>query len=97
MSNFEKTDLLTEEQKHQFVRLLVRSLDLRNDEEGKSTWNCSNELDHAIKALADMNFDSEKILEILHFFRDNGGYCDCEIMMNVVYGGDSDENIVWGK
>lgn len=50
-----------------------------------SEWDCKMDLEQTQKALGQMNnVDTE---ETLQFLRSKGGFCDCEVMMNV-YGGD---------
>jgi hypothetical protein len=57
-------------------RLTVR------DEGGKPSWSCQHDYRHARAVLADEwpKLDVEATLE---FFREEGGYCDCEILLNV--------------
>jgi hypothetical protein len=88
MNAFAKTDILTEEQKHQFVVALEQSLDLRDDENGNQKWNCFHnyEFVHARRALDQLGLDVSATDKILEFCKENGGYCDCEIMLNVVCG-----------
>jgi hypothetical protein len=52
------------------------------DEEGKSSWHCQLDHSHTIVLLANKwpQIDVEATLEL---FRDRGGYCDCEILLNV--------------
>jgi alanine racemase len=88
MNNFAKTDILTENQKHLFVAGLEKGLDLRKDEDGKTIWNCYHnyEFVHARRALDQIGMSVEQIDEVLEFCKKNGGYCDCEIMLNVICG-----------
>ena len=81
MNAFANTNLLTEEQKQQFVSKLEKSLDLKETDKGPE-WKCSGEHDFACDALSQFNeIDVEKVLS---FFESHGGYCDCEIMLNVI-------------
>ena len=91
MSAFADTDLLTEEQKFQFVRLLEAGLDLQQND-GQDTWKCLHnyEFVHARRALDQLGLSTETTEQLLRFFQKNGGYCDCEIMLNVVVGDDGD-------
>ena len=50
--------------------------------DGKAVWDCDSEQDRprARAILTDMGFDVEKSLL---YFEEQGGYCDCEIVLNV--------------
>lgn len=92
MSCFRKTKLLTEKQKHQFAQELERALNLQESEDGKSTWNCQHDCTytHTKKILYQMEVPLDTIEKLLEYFSENGGYCDCEIMMNVVCGDETE-------
>lgn len=85
MNKFSETKLLSEEQKNLFVQKLEKGLDLRN-EDGKTIWNCDEQYSISIQALHEIGLKKEQIKETLMFFQENGGYCDCEIMLNVICG-----------
>lgn len=52
----------------------------RKDAEGKTVWRCDHTHKHATKILRAMGCD---VPTSLSFFRENGGYCDCEVLFNV--------------
>jgi len=64
-----------------FVMLLDMQLDYQEDKKGKATWNCKCNLDGVKEILKFMSMDIKKSIKYLE---DNGGFCDCEVMMNVV-------------
>lgn len=84
MTEFDKTNLLTKEQKDIFCDQLFKCVFNVN--------SCDNELTQTCRILSLMEFDSNKIEEILQFFKNNGGYCDCEVILNVICA--DDENIM---
>jgi hypothetical protein len=43
-------------------------------------WTCYHDVRFAREILKDMEMDVEESLE---FFREHGGFCDCEILFNV--------------
>lgn len=45
---------------------------------------CDNEFTMSIKLLQDMGYGKERIDETLNLFRNQGGYCDCEIILNIL-------------
>jgi Protein of unknown function (DUF2695) len=60
----------------EFTEALYKSLGYE-----KLPGSCINDLSHATKVLTEMgNVDIEGTLE---YCRDNGGFCDCEILFNV--------------
>jgi hypothetical protein len=48
----------------------------------RATWTCSSGPDYKLakRILKAMGFDVEKSIS---YFREHGGYCDCEILFNV--------------
>jgi len=68
---------------HKFWRALcIRLNDMLNSHvDGTLRFRCHHDLRNTEKILKSLpNIDVEKTLE---FYRDLGGYCDCEILMNV--------------
>lgn len=58
--------------------------DFRETTDGKLTWNCSaHTRDRAAAILRDMGANDHDLLATLDYFDANGGYCDCEIVLNV--------------
>jgi hypothetical protein len=64
-----------------FCGALSSKLTVR-DEGGEPSWNCQHDHRHARAVLADEwpKLDVEATLEL---FREHGGFCDCEILLNV--------------
>lgn len=55
--------------------------DFRHNEKGIPIWNCANDMSFTINILKTMpEIDIDKSLE---YFEENGGYCDCEILLNI--------------
>jgi hypothetical protein len=52
---------------------------------GKLTWTCdsSESFSVARRTLADMGFSPDQVERSLESFREHGGFCDCEIVLNV--------------
>lgn len=48
----------------------------------KITWECDGNLNKSAKLLS-LEYPEIDIYNTLCFFRDNGGYCDCEVLFNV--------------
>ena len=44
---------------------------------------CKNNLDHTVATLGGFGVDIEASVE---FLLKNGGHCDCEVIMNVIFG-----------
>jgi hypothetical protein len=47
------------------------------------TWDCDHSRDKAVAILRDMGADDEDVATTLTYFDERGGYCDCEILLNV--------------
>lgn len=90
MNHFESSDFFTEEQREEFVLALEEAINPQMDEDVIAP-NCLHDynLAHTRRILDQMGFETGKIEEILEFFKDHGGYCDCEVMLNVVCGFES--------
>jgi hypothetical protein len=73
----------------EFLETLSRPefCNFRGDEHGKLIWNCNSITAGAEPVLKDMGAD---VAESLAYFEHHGGYCDCEILLNVA-GPFSDE------
>jgi hypothetical protein len=48
-----------------------------------SNKSCNHDLSSSIAILSQMDFDVDDSLE---YFRDHGGYCDCEVLLNIGLG-----------
>ena len=49
--------------------------------DGEWIWSCDNQLTHTRRILEEMgDIDVEATMK---YFKENGGYCDCEIIWNV--------------
>jgi hypothetical protein len=46
-------------------------------------WTCFGDVRFTKRILKDMGLDDRSIAVSLAYFRDHGGYCDCEVMLNV--------------
>jgi len=58
--------------------------DFREDAVGNTTWNCSGHTrDQSSAILRDMGATDADLLATLDYFDEHGGYCDCEILLNV--------------
>lgn len=83
---FEHYILLTLEEKEKFINELGKSLDLQDN--GQYRCPCGKECCYLLtfsKTILDqLGFSVEKVANIIGFFQENGGYCDCEVMMNVI-------------
>jgi len=69
--------------------------DFREDDEGNLSWNCSaHTRDQASAILRDMGATDDELLAALDYFDGHGGYCDCEIVLNIdarLHDEDEDE------
>jgi len=52
---------------------------------GQPVWDCKEQLarPHACAILQSMGFAQNEISKSLEFFESRGGFCDCEIVLNV--------------
>jgi hypothetical protein len=50
-------------------------------------WICFGDTRLAEKILAEMGLETAVIYDCLHYFKKYGGYCDCEIVLNVARRG----------
>jgi hypothetical protein len=58
--------------------------DFRQEAGGTVTWNCtSHTRDQASRILRDMGATDGDLLATLDYFDAHGGYCDCEILLNI--------------
>ncbi len=59
-------------------------VNFRYDEAGELCWDCdSSEIIYAVRILQLMGFDQDSIHASLDYYRDHGGFCDCEILINI--------------
>jgi len=63
-----------------FTMLIDMRLDYKENKKGKATWNCDGTLIGAKEILKLMSMDIHKSIKYLE---SNGGFCDCEILLNV--------------
>jgi hypothetical protein len=51
----------------------------------KTTWTCSGTTEKPLsrRILADMGLSAAAIEATLAYFEEHGGYCDCEVILNV--------------
>ena len=82
----DNTRLLTEEQHRTFLRKLegAEGCNFRI-ENGRMTWDCKGSEDKtfAKRILKGMGIPAPHVRNFLEFCEENGGYCDCEIVLNV--------------
>jgi Protein of unknown function (DUF2695) len=58
--------------------------DFREDADGEVRWKCSaHTREQAVAILRDMGISDADLLKTLDYFDAHGGYCDCEILLNV--------------
>ena len=57
------------------------------------TWDCSAtaQRSHARRLLAEMGASSQEIEKSLNYFSEHGGYCDCEIIFNMLSNAEREE------
>jgi hypothetical protein len=61
-----------------------QGVNFRNDENGELRWDCdSHNIIYAVRILQQMGFGEATINASLSYYREHGGYCDCEILFNV--------------
>ena len=46
--------------------------------------DCQHDHTKSISILQSMGYEKQEIDEVLEWFRENGGYCDCEVSLNVL-------------
>jgi len=51
-------------------------------EKKEAVWTCSNDFRLAKTILKDMKISKEEQVALFKVCRDNGGHCDCEILLN---------------
>lgn len=58
---------------------------LEDPKTGKLNWECKGGEDktHAIDLMKKMGLNESDIKKSIKFFNKHGGYCDCEILLNV--------------
>jgi hypothetical protein len=76
---------LTAEQMSKFADALGEALNLR-EEDGECTWDCDHDHAATVRILGDMGLAYEQIEAAVEELADLGGYCDCEVMFNVICG-----------
>jgi hypothetical protein len=70
----------------EFASRLEESLAPEVDQYGHKIirWWCGGTHHHCVDVLRGMGLDAGDVEASLAYFRDRGGYCDCEVMFNVV-------------
>ena len=46
--------------------------------------DCQGDHSRSISILQSMGYQNDEIDEVLEWFKENGGYCDCEVGMNIL-------------
>jgi len=54
------------------------------DRYDSTEFDCIHDHSTCIAILQSMDYEQDEIDEILEWFEDNGGYCDCEVGLNVL-------------
>ena len=57
--------------------------DFREDDSGSPSWRCLGGHSLAEGILRDMGASDDDLAATIEYFKRNGGYCDCEILVNV--------------
>jgi hypothetical protein len=67
--------------------------DFQKNDEDEWTWKCKGGTDKtfATEILKEMGLNEEDVQGSLRYFEENGGHCDCEILLNVDTDADPDE------
>jgi hypothetical protein len=47
------------------------------------SWTCHGDLRFSKRVLHDLGLSESAIAVSVQYFRDHGGYCDCEVVLNV--------------
>ncbi len=50
---------------------------------GKTVWTCSGDRDKPLARKILSTFENINIEKTLQYYSDNGGHCDCEILLNI--------------
>lgn len=79
-NEFELTDLFNDEERWRFANSIGEMIGNPDDSV------CKGDPWQTEEILNDMGISGERREDILEFFRSNGGYCDCEVMLNVICG-----------
>lgn len=68
-----------------FIDLLNDKVDFRKRDDGETTWTCDGTLVETENILAE-HFPEVDLPSSIRYLQEHGGYCDCEVIMNVVDG-----------
>jgi hypothetical protein len=55
----------------------------REKPDGGYVWDCDNKLTASKRILRAMGCNEDELRVTLDYFQRHGGYCDCEVLMNV--------------
>jgi len=81
---------LTTEQLEALVEPLHVALNYR-EANGEATWDCDHDHAATIRILGDMGLSYEQIEAAVEEFNELGGHCDCEVILNVIFGPEGEE------
>ena len=56
---------------------------LRTNDDGAVIGDCDNGLERSTRILRAMGCNAAEVKVTLEYFRRHGGYCDCEVLLNV--------------
>ena len=85
-----------------FVRILTAIVNIHEvavpgEEEPELQWTCHGDLRQSIATIAFMEtLDITEDIDVdgtISYFQANGGYCDCEVLFNVVTDEEADESV----
>ena len=65
-----------------FLTLLEKKVNFRKMRNGRTTWTCDGKLTFTRQILR-ARFPGVSIEKTIKYLQDRGGYCDCEVLMNV--------------
>ena len=65
-----------------FIALLEKKVNFRKKRDGNLTWTCDRKLTFTRQILRS-KFPGVSIEKTIKYLQDRGGYCDCEVLMNV--------------
>lgn len=77
---FVLTDVFDGDERYEFAQRLDEVLG------GVDGGRCRSTPENTVMVLEELKTSPEKIDAIVDFLQDHGGFCDCEVMLNVVFG-----------
>jgi hypothetical protein len=70
----------------EFVKRLEgpEGVNMREGRDGALVWDCASNYRGTAAVLARMGLSASDVEATFQYFRSCGGYCDCEVLLNVV-------------